>query len=184
MREDRVASTRVPAYRGGMDEMEATMNLIVGARDSVVVADLRAGGPDANGQPAERGAISDGSGVPCRHCLRHVPAGREYLILAHRPFPEPQPYAETGPIFLCADPCARWEGAGLPPILTTSPDNLLKGYSARHRIVCGSGRGVPAGDIPAHAARLLEDPGIAFVDARSARNNCSQCRIRRAAAPS
>jgi hypothetical protein len=154
------------------------MDLICEALDSGVVAALRAGGPDANGQPAERGAISDGMGAPCRHCLRHVPAGQEYLILAHRPFPAPQPYAETGPIFLCAAPCARWDGAGVPPILTTSPDYLLKGYSAGHRIVYGTGRIVPAGEVPAYAARVLEDADVAFVDVRSARNNCFQCRIR------
>ncbi len=92
---------------------------------------------------AERGAFSDGDGVPCRHCFAHVPAGREYLILAHRPFPAPQPYAETGPIFLCADACARWDGPGVPPVLTTSPDYLLKGYTADHRILYGTGSVVP-----------------------------------------
>jgi len=155
------------------------MHLIFEALDSGVVANLRAGGPDANGQPAERGAISSGNGVPCRHCLAHVPEGQEYLILAHRPFPEPQPYAETGPIFLCADGCARWEGEGMPPILTTSPDYLLKGYSADHRIVYGTGRVVPAEEVTGHAASVLADPKVAFVDVRSARNNCFQCRIKR-----
>ena len=52
------------------------------------VAAVRAGGPDANGQPAER-ATSGGAGVPCRSCLRDVPAGEAYLILAARPFPAP-----------------------------------------------------------------------------------------------
>lgn len=154
------------------------MDLICEALDSGVAAALRAGGPDANGQPAERGAISDGAGTPCRHCLCHVPAGQEYLILAHRPFPAPQPYAETGPIFLCAAPCARWPGPGLPPILTTSPDYLLKGYSAAHRIVYGTGRIVPAAGVAAYAAEVLADPRVAFVDVRSARNNCFQCRFR------
>ncbi|MCB2124092.1 MAG: DUF1203 domain-containing protein [Rhodobacteraceae bacterium] len=154
------------------------MDLTFEALDSALAADLRRGGPDANGQPAERGAISDGEGVPCRHCLSHVPAGREYLILAHRPFPAPQPYAETGPIFLCADDCGRWHGAGVPPILATSPDYLLKGYSADHRIVYGTGRVVPAADLAGYAAGLFEDPRVAFVDVRSARNNCFQCRIR------
>ena len=48
--------------------------------------------------------VSDGSAVPCRHCLSDVAAGEPFLILAHRPFPEAQPYAETGPIFLRAGP--------------------------------------------------------------------------------
>ena len=60
---------------------------------------LQRGGPDAYGMVPER-RVSDGDGVPCRHCLKNVAAGKDYLILAYRPFPELQPYAETGPIFL------------------------------------------------------------------------------------
>lgn len=157
------------------------MELIYEAMTTEAVRALRAGGPDANGQPPERGAIADGQGEPCRHCLDQVPAGREYLILAHRPFPAPQPYAETGPIFLCAEDCARWQGEGVPPILRTSPDYLLKGYTAQDRICYGTGRIVPAAGVPAYAAEVLADPRVAYVDVRSARNNCFQCRIRRAA---
>lgn len=144
--------------------------------DSGFVASVRAGGPDAYGKPAER-AVSDGGGNPCRHCLTHIPKGAPMLILAARPFPAVQPYAETGPIFLCADACAPWAGDGVPPILTTSPDYLLKGYSADHRIVYGSGRVVPAGDLCGYAAELLSDPCISYVDVLSARNNCFQTRI-------
>jgi hypothetical protein len=59
--------------------------------------------------PAER-AVSDGQGNPCRSCLHEVPAGAGMLILAARPFPAAQPYAETGPIFFCADACKAWSG--------------------------------------------------------------------------
>lgn len=155
------------------------MSLVYEPLDSDLAAALRSGGPDANGQPPERGAIAGGTGEPCRHCLRNVPAGREYLILAHRPFPAPQPYAETGPIFLCADPCAAWAGEGVPPILRTSADYLLKGYTHGHRILYGSGRIVPQGEVEDYARGLLDDPRIAYVDVRSARNNCFQLRIRR-----
>lgn len=150
------------------------------ALDSDLVRRLRAGGPDANGQPPERGAISDGHGVPCRHCLRDVPEGAEYLILAHRPFPRPQPYAEVGPIFLCAQDCEAWAGAGVPPILTTSRDYLLKGYGADDRIRYGTGRVVPRDEVVVYAEALLDDHEVAYVDVRSARNNCFQLRIRRA----
>ncbi|WP_284164297.1 DUF1203 domain-containing protein [Frigidibacter sp. SD6-1] len=140
---------------------------------------IRAGGPDANGIPAERGFISAGSGEPCRHCLNQVPKGQEYLILAHRPFAALQPYAECGPIFLCADDCAAWGGAGLPPILTMSDDYLLKGYRANDRIFYGTGRVVPRAEVSSYAEALLADPDVAYVDVRSARNNCFQLRIRR-----
>ena len=53
----------------------------------------RAGAPDAYGMPAER-TVSDGNGNPCRHCLRDIPKGVGMLVLAHRPFPALQPYAD------------------------------------------------------------------------------------------
>ena len=147
--------------------------------DPSFVEAVRSGSPDAHGQPAER-TTSDGRGNPCRFCLRDVPEGAAMLILAARPFPKPQPYAETGPIFLCADPCRPWQGEGLPPILRTSPDYLLKGYGRDDRIVYGTGRIVAADGIEAHAAALMERPEIAYIDVRSARNNCFQMRIVRA----
>ena len=64
------------------------------------VAAVRAGGPDANGQTAER-AISPGAGTPCRSCLRDVPTGAEMLILAARPFPNCSPMPKPGR-FSCA----------------------------------------------------------------------------------
>jgi hypothetical protein len=102
------------------------------------------------------------------------------LILAARPFPAPQPYAETGPIFLCEAACTPWAGPGLPPVLTSSPDYLLKGYGRDDRIVYGSGKVVASAQIEAYAEGLLSDPRIAYVDVRSARNNCFQTRITRA----
>jgi hypothetical protein len=155
------------------------MDLIYEAMTSDLVRALRAGGPDANGQPPERGAISGGQGTPCRHCLDQVPEGAEYLILAHRPFPALQPYAECGPIFLCAVDCPRWDGAAPPPVLKSSTSYLLKAYSADHRIRYGSGRIVPQDAVIAYAATLLEDLEAAFVDIRSAVNNCFLLRIRR-----
>jgi hypothetical protein len=136
---------------------------------------LQAGGPDANGQVPER-AVSDGDGNPCRHCLRMIPEGAGMLVLAHRPFPTPQPYAEVGPIFLCADPCEAGGGEVLPEILA-SPDYIVRGYGADDRIVYGTGAVTPTPQIAARAGALLEDPRVAYVHVRSARNNCFQLRI-------
>jgi len=143
---------------------------------SDAVADLRGQGHDAYGNRPER-TQSDGSGNPCRHCLGFVPKGAGMLILAYRPFDTLQPYAETGPVFLCADDCAPWTGMGIPPILTSSPDYLLKGYTPDQRIRYGTGKIVAKDDIATYAAALLDNPEISFVDVRSARNNCFQVRI-------
>ncbi|MGV8985587.1 MAG: DUF1203 domain-containing protein [Cypionkella sp.] len=133
------------------------------------------GGPDANGQVPER-TISDGEGNPCRHCLRMIPQGAGMLILAHRPFPAPQPYAEVGPIFLCAEPCEAGGGTDLPAILT-SATYIVRGYGPDDRIVYGTGAVVATGALTSEAEARLSDPRIAYVHVRSARNNCFQVRI-------
>jgi hypothetical protein len=138
----------------------------------------QAGGPDANGQSPER-QICDGPGNPCRHCLRMIPVGAQMLVLAHRPFPALQPYAETGPIFLCADPCLSGGGAQLPEILASS-DYIVRGYGPDDRIVYGTGGVIATPQIAERAAELLTNPEISYVHVRSARNNCFQCRIDRA----
>lgn len=140
---------------------------------------LQEGGTDAYGQTPER-RVSDGDGVPCRHCLRNVRAGEGYLILAYRPFPELQPYAETGPIFLHAEPCERApETDVLPDLFKPTPDYILRGYGHDDRIVYGTGAVTPTGKICERSHELLERPEIAYVHMRSARNNCYQCRIER-----
>jgi Protein of unknown function (DUF1203) len=135
------------------------------------------GAADANGQPPER-HVSDGDGNPCRHCLQMIPKGAEMLVLAHRPFPGPQPYAEIGPIFLCAAACPAGGGAAVPQALD-SPDYILRGYGPDDRIVYGTGAVTPTGQITTRAAALLADPKVAYVHVRSARNNCFQVRLDR-----
>lgn len=144
-----------------------------------VVREIRRTGLDSYCNPVER-HIADESAYPCRHCLGATPAGETYLILAHRPFSTAQPYAETGPIFLCAADCARAEPSPEVPPILEAPDYIVRGYSAAERIVYGTGGVVPTPQIAARAAELLADPAIAFVDVRSARNNCFQVRVRRA----
>jgi Protein of unknown function (DUF1203) len=142
-----------------------------------VVRAYQAGGLDANGQVPER-KVSDGGGNPCRHCLQMIPEGAGMLVLAHRPFPAPQPYAEVGPIFLCADACEAGGGEALPEMLG-SPDYIVRGYGADDRIVYGTGSVVATEAIPARAGELFGDPRVTYVHVRSARNNCYQVRIDR-----
>jgi hypothetical protein len=144
--------------------------------DAATVKNLRDGGPDAYGHPAEH-AISDGVGNPCRCCLNTVPEGAAMLICAARPFPSTQPYAETGPIFLCADDCAPHAGHSVPPILQSSPDYLVKSYCKDDRIIYGTGQITLSGDIATYATDLLARDDVAYVDVRSARNNCFLTRI-------
>lgn len=134
------------------------------------------GGHDAYDRPPET-IVSDGDGYPCRHCLSNIDHGEAVLVLAYRPFPDLQPYAETGPIFLHKTPCPRYCADELLPPILSSPDYILRGYGADNRIVYGSGAVIPTERIAARAAELLWQEEIAYVHVRSARNNCYQCRI-------
>lgn len=141
------------------------------------VADAyRDGGLDAHGNRPER-HVSDGTRNPCRHCLRDIPKGSAMLVLSHRPFEGAHPYAEVGPIFLCAHKCPRGGGRDMPEILTTAPDCLVKGYNTRDRIVYGTGAIVATPDLVHRLSAVLEDPDVAYIHIRSARNNCYQLRV-------
>jgi hypothetical protein len=143
------------------------------------VAVLQRGGSDAHGQAPER-QISDGGGVPCRHCLTRVAKGEPYLVLAYRPFPEDQPYAETGPIFLHAEPCPRFaETSAIPEILTQRPEFVMRGYDEHDRIVYESCTIVAEGRIVEEAERLLEIPQVEYLHVRARTSTCYQCRIER-----
>jgi hypothetical protein len=109
-----------------------------------------------------------------------VADGQPFLVLAFRPFPSPQPYAEQGPIFLHAEPCARHEPAKALPQMLTGARYIIRGYCSGDRIVYGSGQIVATADIPWAAEAMFEDPRIAYIHVRSAANNCYQCRIERA----
>ena len=139
---------------------------------------LQAGGRDAFGQIPER-RISDGAGVPCRHCLKIVAEGRPYLIVSHRPFSGVHPYAEQGPIFLCGDPCADGSvSEALPPFLV-SEHYIVRGYGEDERIAYGTGRVTPRPEIMAYCEGLLLRDDISFVHIRSATNNCFHVRVER-----
>ena len=143
-----------------------------------IVRAYQSGAPDAFGLPSEH-SVSNGHGNPCRHCLRDIPAAAKMLILAYKPFASMQPYAEVGPIFLCADACTRGGGREIPDILNTSPDYLIKGYSDADRIVYGTGAVVARAKITAHVAAIFSDPAVSYAHIRSARNNCYQLRVER-----
>jgi hypothetical protein len=140
----------------------------------------RAGAADANGHEPEI-HISNGGGVPCRHCQQDVAEGEGYLILAHRPFPGPQPFAEIGPVFLHADPCERYpETDRVPTMFLARESYLLKGYGRDDRIVYGTGQIVPSVEVAEAASRILDRDDVTYLHVRSALNNCFTCRIDRA----
>jgi hypothetical protein len=144
------------------------------------VSRIRSDKRDSYGLPVEK-RVSDGSGIPCRFCLGQTPAGQDYLIFAHRPFQGLNAYTETGPIFLCAEDCVQAAPSGDLPAMLASPQYIARGYTDDERIEYGTGKVIETTAISDYARSLLADCDIAFVDIRSASNNCFQCRITRTA---
>ncbi|SMC12741.1 hypothetical protein ROA7745_02572 [Roseovarius aestuarii] len=139
----------------------------------------QSGAPDAYGNPPERQTADDG-GYQCRHCLTIIPPGSDMLLVAHRPFDALDAYAETGPIFVCADSCNGYGSQPeVPPTLRASPDFLIKAYGRDDRIIYGTGAITPATQIETRAAELFANPDVAYLHVRSSRNNCYQARIDR-----
>ena len=139
---------------------------------------VRAGGADANGQPA-LARVAEGGANPCRHCLGLIADGDAKLVVAHRPFPSLQPYAETGPIFLHARPCTRYAAAELPGWFAFMDPALVRGYDKDHWIRYETGDVVRGPEIAGACRRILADASIAYVHVRS-KYNCFQCRVDRA----
>lgn len=149
------------------------------AMPTEVARAFQRGAADAYGLVPER-KVCTGDGFQCRHCLRHIKLGSECLTLAYRPFPGLQPYAETGPILLCAEECERAvETDVMPEIYRAATEWLLRGYGHDNRIVYGTGAVTPKQHICTRAHELLQREDVAYLHLRSARNNCYQCRIER-----
>lgn len=154
------------------------MSVVFKPLPTEVVRALQAGGSDIYGNPPER-RISKGSGAPCRHCLRQVPEGKPYLVVAYRPFQTLQAYAETGPLFLCAETCEPAAPSSSAPGMLESPSYIVRGYDEREQIVYGTGAVTQTAEIGAQAELIFADEAVAFVHVRSATNNCYQFRIDR-----
>lgn len=139
---------------------------------------LRAGGADANGQ----GALvrkAEGLANPCRHCLQLIEPGHEKLVVAYRPFERAQPYAETGPIFLHAEECQRYESRVPPEWFAYLTPAIIRGYGADDWIRYETGAVVAGVDLASAARDILANPDVAYVHIRS-KYNCFQCRVERA----
>lgn len=146
--------------------------------ESGIVELLRAGGADANGQPAlTKKAV--GLANPCRHCLQLIAEGDDMLVLAYRPFKAPQPYAEIGPIFLHGRACHRYESHHLPAWFAYLQPALIRGYGRDDWIRYETGAVVEGGQLAEACDKILSQPEVDYVHIRS-KFNCFQCRVDRA----
>ncbi|MCJ8324961.1 MAG: DUF1203 domain-containing protein [Rhizobiales bacterium] len=122
--------------------------------------------------------ISDGGGMPCRHCLADIARGDEFFTLAYSPFETQHAYAEVGPIFLHANACEAFKAAGMPPSFLQREYYMMRGYSKTTKaIIYGTGQRVATADIEVAVAKILQDDDCDYVHLRSASYTCFACKI-------
>jgi hypothetical protein len=122
--------------------------------------------------------VADAPGAfPCRHCLRDAEPGEELLLASHSPFALPGPYKEVGPVFVHAEPCARFDAHDVPLQLRRRL-LALRGYDRTQALVGATV--VEGATVEGELERLLARDDVAFVHVRFARPGCFACRIDRA----
>lgn len=138
------------------------------------------GGTDAYNQPLEI-RTSDGL-APCRHCLKNAESGKKVLLGAYKPFASTGHFAETGPIFLCAEPCDRFEGNSndLPPVVAEREKFMIRGYSKEEAIDYTTGQIVRVDELQDVANKIFAKKDVEFIHLRSAAYTCFTTRIDRA----
>jgi len=114
---------------------------------------------------------------PCRHCLRYVCEGTPLLLMSYRPLDDRNPYAEVGPIFICAEDCSRYEEASEFPPDFLNRSLVVRAYDRAGRIfdavVAEPGT---AQDI---AESFLSDECVAEVHVRNPSYGCFDFRVER-----
>ena len=106
--------------------------------------------------------------APCRHCLQWAKPGERVVLFPYDAIAPGQPYSERGPIFVHAEPCARYSDPSYPDAFRSG--RVFRAYDAANNIIDAV---LPNGDQPeAVIEKLFENPDTAFVHARSATRGC------------
>jgi hypothetical protein len=121
--------------------------------------------------------VDSPTGYPCRHCLRWAQPGERVILFPYASIPPGHPYSEIGPIFVHAEPCARYNANHEYPADFRS-GRAFRAYDGDYNMIDAE---VANGADPEPVLeKLLENPKTKFVDARSVTRGCFTFRILRA----
>jgi hypothetical protein len=116
------------------------------------------------------------TGYPCRHCLQWAQPGERVVLFPYASIPPGRPYSESGPIFVHANACSRYEATDRYPENFRS-HRVLRAYDANDDIIDAI---IVSDDQPeAVIETLLQNPRTAFLQARSATRGCFTFKIER-----
>ena len=127
------------------------------------------------GHPAHL-EVASGTG-PCRCCLEPFVAGRDRrLLFTWRPPGDGSSLMAPGPVFIHAEHCAAYDGAGFPPALRALP-LAFEARGAHSRVAALSSD--PALPAEAHIEGLFAEAENQWLHLRHAQAGCFIARIER-----
>src|SRR5438874_3478152 len=116
------------------------------------------------------------TGYPCRHCLCFAKPGERVVLFPYAAIPPGYPYSETGPIFVHAEACQRYEATNEYPSEFCNA-RVFRAYNSDNRIIDAT---VANGTAPEVVIEnLFDNPETAFVHARSVTHGCYTFAIER-----
>lgn len=114
--------------------------------------------------------VDDDGGAPLRCCLRDSLIGEEIVLASVVPPGPVGAYAEAGPVFLHAGPCAGPSSEDYPEDFRALRQ-VFRAYDRDGHIVGGEVV-EPGRHQEAVAERLLSNPGVAFLHSRNVIHGC------------
>lgn len=105
---------------------------------------------------------------PCRHCLRWAEPGERLILFPYAAIPSGYPYSESGPIFVHADACERYQANEYPSDFREG--RVFRAYNSANQIIDAR---VVNGTVPEEVIEnLFANPETAFVHVRSVTRGC------------
>jgi uncharacterized protein DUF1203 len=105
---------------------------------------------------------------PCRHCLRWAEPGERLILFPYAAIPPGYPYSETGPIFVHAQACERYQANKYPSDFRN--DRVFRAYNSANQTIDAT---VANGTAPEEVIEnLFDNPEAAFVHVRSVTRGC------------
>jgi hypothetical protein len=116
-------------------------------------------------------------GAPLRCCLRESAAGECVAAIGYAPFPWDGPYAETGPVFIHAQPCGGYREESAYPAGFRSRRQIFRAYGPERTIVAATVADGAGAELV--LAELFARPDVEFVHCRNVAYGCYMFTVRR-----
>jgi hypothetical protein len=117
-------------------------------------------------------------GYFCRHCLAQPGKGHDVLLGSLNVQPPKGYYWAASPIFICAEPCERFEqGNVIPPAVRAVQLVSARPYNGDNRMLYDLNDTVTGDRLEPLVQRCLADSRTAYINIHTGRPGCFLCRV-------